>query len=38
VIIINPPWKLEGELSVILPALAERLSQGGPSFGVTASG
>ena len=26
--IVNPPWMLEGEASLILPALAERLAQG----------
>lgn len=26
-IIVNPPWKLEGELTVLLPALADCLSQ-----------
>ncbi|WP_428406921.1 23S rRNA (adenine(2030)-N(6))-methyltransferase RlmJ [Hyphococcus sp.] len=32
VVIVNPPWKLGRELEVVLPALAERLSQGAPSF------
>ena len=33
-ILVNPPWKLEGELGVLLPALAEALG-GGPGQGAT---
>ncbi|MBV9567932.1 MAG: 23S rRNA (adenine(2030)-N(6))-methyltransferase RlmJ [Hyphomicrobiales bacterium] len=29
-LVINPPWRLEGELKVILPALAEALGAQGP--------
>ena len=36
-ILVNPPWKLEGELGVLLPALAEVLAnapgQGGTRIG-----
>ena len=28
-VVVNPPWTLEKELQVMLPALAERLSRGG---------
>lgn len=38
VIIVNPPWRLDEELAVILPELAERLSQGAPSFAIEARG
>ena len=33
-LIINPPWRLEEELRVILPALCERLTQGEASWTV----
>jgi 23S rRNA (adenine2030-N6)-methyltransferase len=36
-ILVNPPWKLEGELDTLLPALAEALG-GGPSQGATRIG
>ena len=36
VIIVNPPWRLDEELAVILPELAGRLSQGAPSFEIAA--
>jgi len=29
-ILVNPPWTLEGELSALLPVLAERLGRKGP--------
>ena len=29
-ILVNPPWRLEGELGVLLPALAAVLAAGGP--------
>ena len=32
VVVINPPWKLGSDLEILLPALAERLSQGEPRF------
>jgi 23S rRNA (adenine2030-N6)-methyltransferase len=31
-IIVNPPWKLEAELAVLLPALVACLQQGSGSF------
>jgi 23S rRNA (adenine2030-N6)-methyltransferase len=27
-LVINPPWKLEGELRTLLPALAQALARG----------
>ncbi len=32
VIIVNPPWKLDEELALLLPGLAERLSQGAQKY------
>jgi len=32
VIVVNPPWRLEEELGVLLPELAARLSQAEPSW------
>ncbi|GJL92185.1 23S rRNA (adenine(2030)-N(6))-methyltransferase RlmJ [Hyphococcus sp.] len=32
VIVVNPPWKLDDELALLLPALAERLSQGAQKY------
>ncbi|WP_375202155.1 23S rRNA (adenine(2030)-N(6))-methyltransferase RlmJ [Hyphococcus sp.] len=32
VVVINPPWKLGGELEILVHALAERLSQGEPRY------
>ncbi len=32
VVVINPPWKLGGELEVLAHTLAERLSQGEPRY------
>ena len=32
VIVVNPPWKLGRDLEILMPALAERLSQGAPFF------
>jgi 23S rRNA (adenine2030-N6)-methyltransferase len=29
-ILVNPPWRLETELNILLPALAAILSEGGP--------
>jgi 23S rRNA (adenine2030-N6)-methyltransferase len=31
-IVVNPPWKIDEELALLLPALAERLSQGGEKY------
>jgi 23S rRNA A2030 N6-methylase RlmJ len=28
--VVNPPWTLEGELAVLLPALAAALGRDGP--------
>lgn len=33
-IVVNPPWPLAEELPVLVPALADRLRQGEPAWGV----
>lgn len=38
VIVINPPWTLDDELALVLPALAERLSQGAHKFSLDRRG
>jgi 23S rRNA (adenine2030-N6)-methyltransferase len=37
IIVVNPPWKLDEELRALLPELAERLSQGAPSYETAAA-
>jgi len=34
VIVVNPPWRLNEDVEQILPALADRLSQGAPRFAI----
>ena len=31
-VIVNPPWTLEGELRTLLPQLVEALAQGGGTY------
>jgi len=38
VIVINPPWTLDDEMALILPALAERLSQSDHKFSLDRRG
>lgn len=38
VIVVNPPWRLDEEMRALLPALAERLSQGAPSWRIEGAG
>ncbi len=38
VIIVNPPWRLDEELALILPEMADRLAQGEASFALDLSG